>query len=276
VPVIDPVVVVPCYNETGRLSPEGFRRLADRARILFVDDGSTDRTRSVLDGICANLDGHASVLTLPRNCGKAEAVRQGLIAALAGGAPIVGFLDADLATPPEEMLRLLQQLDDASIEVALAARVGLLGTAIQRNAWRHYLGRVFATFASTILGVRVYDTQCGAKVFRASALLAAALAEPFNARWAFDVELIGRLLAGRGPLPGLEECRFVEMPLRRWSDVPDSKLTILGAPLLALELIRIYLALRRLRRAQLGLLAAPADRRSRIAGERGRRKRAAP
>jgi hypothetical protein len=153
------------------------------------------------------------------------------------------------------MLKLIALLEDRSVEAALGARVGLLGTKIERHPARHYLGRVFATLASLILDLRVYDTQCGAKAFRAGPLLSAALAAPFHARWAFDVELIGRLLLGTRSLPGFSERQFVEMPLRRWSDVAESKLSLLSAPRLALELWRIHLALRSRRRE---LMAFPA------------------
>jgi glycosyltransferase involved in cell wall biosynthesis len=254
--VTEPVVVVPCFNEARRLTPQGFLPLAEAARLLFVDDGSSDGTLDLIDRTVAALGGRASVLALPRNVGKAEAVRQGLLAAIASGAPVVGYLDADLATPAGEMVRLLSLLEDRSLEVALASRVGLLGTNIERHPARHYLGRVFATMASLILDLRVYDTQCGAKVFRASPLLLATLGAPFHARWAFDVELLGRLLIGTPALPGLTARQFVEMPLRRWTDVPESKLNLFGAPLLAIEALRICFALRRLRLNQLAFPAA--------------------
>src|SRR5262249_50383179 len=188
------IVVVPCFNEGRRLRADGFRPLlADPGtRVLLVDDGSTDDTRQVLTAICAELGPNALRLELPRNQGKAEAVRQGLLAGLRLGAPVVGFLDADLATPAEEMIRLVETLRSSRVQAAFAARAPLLGTRMERHAFRHYLGRVFATAASMILDLRVYDTQCGAKAFRSSDLLAGVLAEPFHARWAFDVELIGR------------------------------------------------------------------------------------
>ena len=110
--------------------------------------------------------------------------------------------------------------------------------------------------ASLILDLRVYDTQCGAKAFRATPLLRAALAAPFHARWAFDVELIGRLLLGTQSLPGLSVEQFVEMPLQRWTDVPESKLNLFGAPSLAFEVLRIHFALRRLRQEQAAFPAA--------------------
>ena len=253
-------IIVPCFNEGRRLRADGFRELlcAPGVRLLFVDDGSRDDTLAVLKNICSGHGEKAQVLALPRNCGKAEAVRQGLTAALRSGASMVGYLDADLATPAAEMLRLCEALADSKTEVALGARVALLGARIERRALRHYLGRVFATVASLILDLRVYDTQCGAKAFRASPLLLAVLDQPLHARWAFDVELIGRLLAGTAGIAGLPASAFLEMPLRSWTDVPGSKLRFSHFPLLGIELWRIHLALRRFRRAQ-NLLPAPAS-----------------
>jgi len=260
------IVVVPCFNEGRRLRADGFRTLlADPAtRVLFVNDGSTDDTGEVLTAICAQLGPNALRLDLPRNQGKAEAVRQGLLAGLRLGAPVVGFLDADLATPAEEMIRLVDTLQASRVHAAFAARVALLGTRIERHAFRHYLGRIFATAASLILDLRVYDTQCGAKAFRASDLLASVLAEPFHARWAFDVELIGRLLAGAPGIPGLTAADLLEMPLRTWTDVPDSKLRFAQFHRLGIELIRIHRALarRRSRRAA----AAPKSPAPRLEG----------
>ena len=80
---------------------------------------------------------------------------------------IVGYFDADLATPVAELERLLAVIGkDPQLEAVLASRVALLGHSIQRKPTRHYLGRLYATAASLALGVAVYDTQCGAKLFR--------------------------------------------------------------------------------------------------------------
>ena len=89
----------------------------------------------------------------------------------------------------------------------------MLGYDIDRSAVRHYLGRVFATAASLILQARVYDTQCGAKLFRAGPALSDALATPFLSRWAFDVEFLGRLLIGSPAVPPLPLSAVVEVPL---------------------------------------------------------------
>jgi hypothetical protein len=101
--------------------------------------------------------------------------------------------------------------------------VRLLGRDVRRKASRHYLGRLFATVVSTMLRLPVYDTQCGAKLFRATPELAGILAEPFLSRWVFDVEIIARQMRASGLDAGQVEQQIVECPLRRWDDVAGSK-----------------------------------------------------
>ncbi|WP_375767650.1 glycosyltransferase [Archangium gephyra] len=244
------VVIVPCYNEARRLSLEGFEefRQYPDVRLLLVDDGSTDDTRAVLEQLCERLDGQAQVLAQPKNGGKAEAVRAGMLAAYEAGAQQLGYLDADLATPPGEMCRLLTILRERNAAVVMGARVALLGTRIERRARRHYMGRVFATGASLILSLRVYDTQCGAKVFRRSELLRSVLSSPFSSRWAFDVELIGRLLVGTAEQSGLTPEDFVEVPLQTWQDIAQSKLKHSDVPKMGLDLLKIFVKLQALKR----------------------------
>jgi glycosyltransferase involved in cell wall biosynthesis len=245
-------VVVPCFNEAHRLDPRGFLEFASQAiELWFVDDGSTDNTASVVDSLCAQLGANgiaARVVKLEHNVGKGEAIRLGLLKALEAGASTIGYFDADLATPPTELGRLVDALADRCADVVLGARIVMLGTAVKRGSVRHYLGRVFATAASLVLQMPVYDTQCGAKVFRQTAALECALRKPFSGRWAFDVELLGRLHIGTTSVPGVPMSRFLEVPLNEWRDVSGSTLRGLDFPLLGLELLRIAFALRRWKR----------------------------
>jgi len=224
-------VVVPCYNEAERLDAAPLLAFVDGhpdASFLLVNDGSKDATGEVLEAVAAQRPGRIAALQLTPNRGKAEAVREGLRAALAAGAEIVGFLDADMSTPPSEIDDLLAALARPGVQVAIGARIRMLGYDIDRSTVRHYLGRVFATAASLILRASAYDTQCGAKLFRAGPALAEALAAPFLSRWAFDVEFLGRLLIGTPAAAPLPLNAIVEVPLAVWHDVKGSKLGIGG------------------------------------------------
>ncbi len=248
-------LVVPCYNEERRLDVARFIELsrAPDLGLLFVDDGSSDGTAETLRSLRSRADavgGRVETLGLSRNSGKGEAVRHGMRHALERGARIVAYADADLSTPPEELLRLRDELAAEPVQVVTAARVALIGRDIRRRASRHYLGRVFATFASTILHEPFYDTQCGAKFFKASPLLDDVLREPFRSRWAFDVELIGRLLTGTTRHPPLTRQDFLEVPLHRWEDVGGSKLRAGGMFRAATDLAIIGLELQGRRRAR--------------------------
>jgi glycosyltransferase involved in cell wall biosynthesis len=251
--VVRSILVVPCYNEAARLDGQALASLvegeAPATRLVLVNDGSTDATSDRLDELKGRFPGRVDVLSFDRNRGKAEAVRQGLLLALSKNAEVVGYFDADLSTPISEVRRLLRVIEGRGASVVFGTRISLLGNDIHRSPTRHYLGRIFATAASGILRVRVYDTQCGAKMFRRSPALEAALGEPFLSRWAFDVELLGRLLAGGPSAPPLEVASFLEVPLESWRDVPGSKLRLAAMAGALKDLARIGIDLARRRRA---------------------------
>jgi dolichyl-phosphate beta-glucosyltransferase len=218
-------IVVPCFNEAGRLRADAFRAYCARVPdvdFLFVDDGSTDATRARLRELERDLAGRAAVLALEQNRGKAEAVRQGMQAAFKSGADLVGYWDADLATPLEEIARFRAVLaTHPGVAWVMGARVQLLGRMVRRSPIRHYLGRIFATGVSLFLELPVYDTQCGAKLMRNDAALAALFDEPFCVNWTFDVELLARLRRARGRTAARDS--LYELPLECWEDVAGSK-----------------------------------------------------
>ena len=236
-------LVIPCFNEADRLPRDSIRELlaGSDLGLVLVDDGSSDGTGALLDELAAGSADRIRVLRLDRNRGKAEAVRHGLLAAL-DRSDAVGYADADFATPADELVRLARLLAGSDSAAVIGSRVAMLGATIQRSAVRHYLGRVFATGASLSLGRPVYDTQCGAKLFRVTPTLRSALERPFRSRWAFDVELLGRLWSAD------PAAQIVEVPLRRWVDVGRSKVKPSAMLRTGLELVLIARDLRRARR----------------------------
>ncbi|MEM9251898.1 MAG: glycosyltransferase [Planctomycetota bacterium] len=241
-------IVVPCFNEAERLDVATFRSWSscqsDYA-FLFVDDGSRDGTFSVLQSLCESMGGRGFVLKLSQNKGKAEAVRLGVLEALSKKTyGSIAYLDADLATPLDEVCRMSDLLvDRPRAEFVLGARVRLMGRRIDRRLTRHLLGRVFATVASQVLRLPVYDTQCGAKMFRSNDRVESLFKRPFLSRWVFDVELIARF-RDAFPRRGDEasDSTIVEMPLREWRDVAGSKVRARHFFIAIADLLRIWRA----------------------------------
>lgn len=217
-------VVVPVWNEAGRLQRDAFLEFLGShsgITICFVNDGSTDDSAAVLQHLVDARPGQVEVVHQPVNRGKAEAVRSGLRWAAEQGFAQAAYLDADLAAPLDAALLLLDELDrDPRLTLVMGSRVKLLGWRVVRSERRHYLGRVFATFASITLDLPVYDTQCGAKALRLDPRTMITLAEPFLSRWLFDVELIARFRDALGA------STIREVPLPTWVDNGGSSLRL--------------------------------------------------
>jgi glycosyltransferase involved in cell wall biosynthesis len=247
------VIVVPCYNEAGRLQPQRFSDfLAQDSDVsfLFVNDGSRDETLRVLELLRAKHPDRVCVLDKQPNGGKAEAVRSGMLAAVdQGHAAITGYWDADLATPLEVIPQFLAKMArNPKLEMVFGSRVRLLGHIIHRKTIRHYLGRCFATGVSIVLGLPVYDTQCGAKLLRVTPALRSILGTRFQSRWIFDVEIIARFLAFHKGDRSMALQAICEEPLPRWEDVTGSKVRPSDFFVAFYELMKIRRTFRRIMR----------------------------
>ena len=227
-------LAVPCFNERGRLDVARFAEGAEsnNLQILFVDDGSTDGTA---DFIAEKIKNHPrlGLLRCEQNRGKGAAVRAGvlLLAKECPDAQWIGFWDADLSTPLDEVRHMLRfhDLEGGEVEAIWASRVMRAGSHIERRFRRHLFGRLFATAVGELLGVRAYDTQCGAKLFRRE-IVSSVFEEEFVSRWIFDVELYQRL--GHN--------QILECPVLSWTDQPGSKISVLREfPQVFRDLLRI-------------------------------------
>ncbi|MET0617750.1 MAG: glycosyltransferase, partial [Luteibacter sp.] len=134
-------LVVPCYNEAERLDPEAFLQFVAThpgVQLVLVDDGSQDATGEILERMRAAAPASVTTLRHSPNRGKAETVRAGILAGLAHRATLVGFFDADLATPLgaiDDFLAVLRARPE--VEFVLGSRVMLMGRDIRRKATRH-------------------------------------------------------------------------------------------------------------------------------------------
>ena len=219
------LLVVPCYNEADRLNDKAFIEYVDRTEgvsFLFVNDGSTDSTLNRLRNICSLRPDRFHAISLTQNSGKAEAVRQGLLHASTMDAGLVGYWDADLATPLdaiEDFVRVASKYRD--ISVIFGSRRPMLGHRIERTFFRRSVSKVCSTLAYQALRIPISDTQCGAKLFRNSNDLRVSLKDPFSAGWLFDVELFTRLASRLSNT----HLAFYEQPLSEWEEVAGSKVS---------------------------------------------------
>lgn len=217
-------IVIPCYNEASRLKKEvflSFFETNDEVDFLFVNDGSSDDTLMRLQEFSAESP-RVHYLDLQSNGGKAEAVRQGMIYAEQHfESEYIGFWDADLATPLFEIRNFMLQMELGNFDMVTGLRLLRLGAKVRRKRSRHLLGRVFATVASTLIKLPVYDTQCGAKLYKRK-IVPVLFSKPFITKWLFDVEILFRYKKEFGSDAAIN--LVYEYPVMEWADVDGSQL----------------------------------------------------
>jgi dolichyl-phosphate beta-glucosyltransferase len=226
-------IVIPAFNEARRIGATleatcaFLDRSGTRGEVLVVDDGSRDGTAAVA-AARGLTDRRVKLLRLAHNRGKGAAVRAGVLAAR--GQRVL-FMDADLATPIEEVAALGAALDEG-YDVAVGSRA-LPASRIEtpQSPFRRLVGRAFNALVRALVVDGIRDTQCGFKLFTRRAAQAL-FRESRVDRFAFDVEI---LLLCRGRF------RVREVPVA-WRHVPGSTVSPLrdAAPM-ALDLLGLRL-----------------------------------
>ena len=225
-------VVVPAYNEEVRIGRtlEQMTAYLDTQNysweMLVVSDGSTDKTESIVQDFCAKRPTVRLVSYRP-NRGKGNAVRVGMLQA-AGDRVL--FMDADLATPPEETAKVMTHLDDGADVVIGSRPLKESQLEVRQPLHREVFGRISNKIVQ-IVGVRgIKDTQCGFKLFTQSACKEIFKRCKMNG-FSFDMEV---LMIARDL--GL---RIDEVPIR-WADQAGSKVVLWrDAPKVLADLIRM-------------------------------------
>jgi dolichyl-phosphate beta-glucosyltransferase len=210
-------VVIPCYNEEKRLEPklsESIRYLQTNVRppfeIIFIDDGSTDRTREILEAVRRRFASLAiAVLGYAPNQGKGQAVKTGMLASRGEKVLIV---DADFSIEISEMFKFIDALD--TYDAAVGTKKHLLTQTVKpQGLARRFLGQGFTKLTNVLLGIKFTDITCGLKGFRATAGKDVFGRQRIK-RWSYDSETLF-LLEKRG-------YKTVEIPVR-WHHEEESK-----------------------------------------------------
>jgi len=183
--------IIPVYNESKRLkttfqalnsfvAPKG----AKIAKVIFVNDGSTDNTLKLLRSKALKFS--KKIVTYTQNMGKGYAVKKGFLAATADYAL---FMDADMSTPLTELAKLMPFISQNQ-PVVIGTRKNGHSTVTVHQPWvREHLGKVFTLLSQIILNTWVTDFTCGFKAFSRPAYSVIAPRMAIN-RWGFDSEIL--------------------------------------------------------------------------------------
>ncbi len=232
-PTLDLSIVIPAYNEESRLPKTldcifaYLRTRPERAEVIVVDDGSTDRTPAIVHTYGREHPG-LRLVSNGKNRGKGYSVRHGILEARG---EIALFSDADLSTPIEETEKLLAALREQGYDAAIGSRaVNRALIEVHQSALREQAGIFFNRFVRWIIGIQFSDTQCGFKAFRREK--ARIIFEQQRVeRFGFDPEIL--FLAKRNGL------RVAEIPVR-WAHDAASKVNVVGDGIgMFLELLAI-------------------------------------
>ncbi|MEN6443499.1 MAG: dolichyl-phosphate beta-glucosyltransferase [Methanoregula sp.] len=202
-------LVIPAYNEENRIAFLFDAITRFDGELIVVCDG-TDSTADVVGEIAKKRpDLSIRCLRFTTRLGKGGGVIAGLVAAQA---PLVGYVDADGSTRMDEMIRLFSRL--SSSDAAIGSRwVAGSQLGVRQSLMRQLESRGFNLFIRIFFGLSFNDTQCGAKVFKKTAL-DTVLPKMISRGFEFDVELLWRL--------SKEGYRIDECPIE-WQNKGDSR-----------------------------------------------------
>ena len=230
-------IVIPAHNEERRIERtlrayhQFFVQLREQGildfELVVVLNGCTDNTLGVVNDVQADLDGIV-VIDLPQ-AGKGLAIKAGFADALTRSNDLIGFVDADMATQPQFFYELVEKIGEYDGVIASrympGARVYPPRPWIKRwGSWLIYESLVFVLF-----GLRYYDLQCGAKLFKRK-VVETITPHLTVQQWAFDVELL-YLCKKFG-------FKIKEIPTV-WHDQADSKLKLTSGLRMLGSLIRV-------------------------------------
>ncbi len=227
-------IIIPAHNEESRLPPvlESYaayfsEKYREEVELIVVPNFCTDQTSDVARMIGARFP-QVNVLADPGRVGKGGAV---MLGAESAQGDLIGFVDADGATSPAAFDALVS--DTGKSDCIIASR-WLKDSQVQprQSLSRRVMSRCFNVFVRILFGLKITDTQCGAKVFRRG-VIQEILPRLGLTNWAFDVDL---LFQAKRAGYSIREVPTV------WNDKEGSKIRYVSSSLeMVMALVRLRL-----------------------------------
>lgn len=187
--------VIPVYNEEARIKktfdalksvklPSGLKL----SEVIFVNDGSTDKTKSIISNFKSKMKKKLNVtlVSYEQNQGKGYAIKQGM---LKSNSDYTLFFDADMSTPLVEIKKMMPFMEK-NIDVIIGTRKNGHSTVIRHQPlYRELMGKVFTRLTQFALNTKVTDFTCGFKVFSKKATLEI-FSKSIIAGWGYDAEIV--------------------------------------------------------------------------------------
>lgn len=219
-------LVIPAYNEEKRIEDvlKAYKNVADE--VIVVANGCTDATVEIVDKFSKKYP-NIKLVVFEEKLGKGGAIIEGFKKASHG---IIAFVDSDLSVPPEELERLVRMLKNRGFAGVIGSRRAEGSEiVIKQPFFRRLSSRIFNLLVRTLFGLKFRDTQCGAKIFRKSAI--DAVIDSIHTRgYEFDVELLWKL----------DKKGFVIKEAGiRWGHSGESKFRLSYGPEMLINLLRI-------------------------------------
>lgn len=226
-------IIIPAYNEETRIAKtlenytSFFNKTLKDYEIIVVLNGCVDNTFEIVSKI-SKKNKTLNVLEFKEKIGKGSAIKQGF--KIAKG-DLIGFVDADSSTSPEEFLKLYNNISDYD---GIIASRWMKGSVISKKQpfLRIIFGRVFNFIVNILFGFHYKDTQCGAKLFKKNAV-EKIIDNIGLTKWAFDIDVLYLMKRNK--------FRIIEFPTT-WGDSPESKLKLWKTvKQMALSVVRLRL-----------------------------------
>jgi len=235
-------IIIPCFNEAKRLNTKTIGLFLEKhptISILFINDGSRDKTEQVLKQLTTEHK-NAHLLNNTNNKGKATSILTGMKKAfLTYKARHYGYLDADLAIPLDTFKGLLTTLESEKKSMCFASKSTLYAQKNFPIKWhRKIMGNILRKCNQFLFKLTISDTQCGAKVFK-STLATSCFTDPFISQWLFDIEVFLRIRKNNGAHFIVHQTK--EIPLQTLQLNSGSNVTLKSIVKLPFELAKIYL-----------------------------------